>query len=64
MLQEYVKRDQRFSLTYFDNTVGHVIMWEYEIPEILHMAGAGGGFFSIVDADDELNPDRKLCRIV
>lgn len=44
MLQEYVKRDMRFSLTYFDNTVGHVIMWEYGIPEILHMAGTGEDF--------------------
>lgn len=64
MLQEYVKRGMRFSLTYFDNTVEHVIMWEYGIPEILHMAGAGGGFFSIVDVDDELNPDGKLRRII
>ncbi len=57
MLQEYVKSDQRFSLTYFDKTMGHVIMWEYGIPEILHMAGDRGGFFSIVDADDELKQD-------
>lgn len=33
-LQEYVKEDPRFSVTYFDNTEGHIIAWEYGIPEI------------------------------
>lgn len=56
-LQEYVKKDSRFSITYFDQTVGHVIVWEYGIPEILHMAGTVGGFFYRVDADDELEPE-------
>ena len=26
-LQEYVKEDPRFSVTYFDNTEGHIIAW-------------------------------------
>ena len=46
MLQEYVKEDPRFSVTYFDETEGHIIVWEYGIPEILHLAGARGGFFA------------------
>lgn len=57
MLQEYVKGDQRFSLTYFDKTEGYMIAWKYGIPEILHLAGGRGGFFCRVDADDELEPD-------
>lgn len=56
-LQEYVKEDHRFSVTYFDNTVGHIIAWEYGIPEILHLAGDKGGFYCRVDADDELEQD-------
>lgn len=55
-LQEYVKEDPRFSVTYFDNTEGHIIAWEYGIPEILHLAGDKGGFYCRVDADDELEP--------
>lgn len=57
MIYEYIKEDSRFSLTYFDKTKGHAIAWEYGIPQILHMAGDEGGFFCIVDADDELEPD-------
>lgn len=53
-LQEYVKEDDRFSLTYFDNTAGVSIGWKYGIPEILHMAGDKGGYYCRVDADDEL----------
>lgn len=56
MIREFVKDDSRFSLTYFDETEGHSIAWEYGIPEILHLAGDKGGFFCIVDADDELEP--------
>lgn len=56
-LQEYVKQDERFSLTYFDNTVGHTIAWEYGIPEILHLAGDEGGYYFRLDADDELELD-------
>lgn len=55
-LQEYVKEDPRFSVTYFDNTEGHIIAWEYGIPEIMHLAGDKGGFYCRVDADDELEP--------
>lgn len=54
MLNEYVKNDARFSVTYFDKTEGHIIAWEYGIPEILKMAGNRGGFYCRVDADDEL----------
>lgn len=57
MLQEYVKKDKRFSLTHFDNTGEHIIVWEYGIPEILHLAGNKGGYYCIVDADDELELD-------
>lgn len=57
ILQNYVKDDRRFSLTYFDEMKGHVIVREYGIPEILHLAGDRGGFFFRVDADDELEPD-------
>lgn len=53
-LQEYVKKDARFSVTYFDKTEGHIIAWEYGIPEILHLANENGGYFCRVDADDEL----------
>lgn len=56
-LQEYVKADERFSLTYFDNTAGHTIAWEYGIPEIIHMAGDKGGYYFRLDADDELELD-------
>lgn len=57
ILQEYVKEDRRFSVTFFDNTAGHIIAWKYGIPEILHLAGDQGGYFCRVDADDELEPD-------
>lgn len=53
-LQEYVRADERFSLTYFDNTAGVSIGWKYGIPEILHIAGDKGGYYCRVDADDEL----------
>ncbi len=56
-LREYVKSDSRFCMTYFDKTEGHIISWEYGIPEILHLAGERGGFYCRVDADDELEPD-------
>lgn len=56
-LQEYVEEDPRFSVTYFDDTEGHIIVWEYGIPEIIHLAGDRGGYFCRVDADDELEPD-------
>lgn len=56
ILQKYVKEDRRFSVTFFDNTAGHIIAWEYGIPEILHLAGDQGGYFCRVDADDELEP--------
>lgn len=55
-LQEYVSQDERFSLTFFDNTEGRVLAWEYGIPEILRMAGDTGGYFFRLDADDELEP--------
>ena len=55
LLQEYIKQDERFSLTYFDNTEEKFIAWEYGIPEILHLADDKGGFFYRVDADDELD---------
>lgn len=57
MLQEYIKGDSRFSITYFDETAGHIIGWEYGIPEILYLAGDKGGFYCRVDADDELETD-------
>lgn len=57
ILLDYVKEDERFSLTFFDNTEGHVIVWEYGIPEILHLAGDKGGYYFILDADDELQLD-------
>ena len=57
MLREYIKTDERFSLTCFDNTGEHLIIWEYGIPEILHLAGEKGGYYCIVDADDELELD-------
>lgn len=57
MLHEYEKKDARFKVTYFDNTEGHSIVWEYGIPEILHLAGNRGGYYCIVDADDELEQD-------
>lgn len=53
-LQEYVSQDERFSLTFFDNTKGRVIAWKYGIPEILRMAGDTGGYYFRLDADDEL----------
>lgn len=56
-LQEYVEEDKRFSLTYFDNTAGHTIAWEYGIPEILRLAGDKGGYYFRLDADDELALD-------
>lgn len=56
-IQECVKEDPRFSVTYFDKTDGHDIALEYAIPEILHMAGNSGGFFYRMDADDELEQD-------
>lgn len=56
-LKEYIDKDERFSLTYFDNTEGHTIAWEYGIPEILHLAGNRGGYYCRVDADDELELD-------
>lgn len=56
-LQEYVKDDERFSVTYFDKTEGHIIAWEYGIPEILYLGGECGGYFCRVDADDELELD-------
>lgn len=57
MLQEYAKEDPRFSVTYFDETEGHVIAWEYGIPEILYLASDRGGYYCRVDADDELELD-------
>lgn len=54
ILQEYVKEDRRFSVTYFDETAGHVIAWEYGIPEIINLSGNRGGYYCRVDADDEL----------
>ena len=42
ILQEYVKEDRRFSVTFFDNTAGHVIAWEYGIPEIINLSGNRG----------------------
>lgn len=56
-LKEYVDKDERFSLTCFDNTEGHTIAWEYGIPEILHLAGNRGGYYCRLDADDELEMD-------
>lgn len=56
-LREYVSRDQRFSLTCFDEVKGRALAWEYGIPEILRTAGNGGGYFCRLDADDELEPD-------
>lgn len=53
-LQEFVSQDERFSLTFFDNTQGRVLAWEYGIPEILRMAGDTGGYYFRLDADDEL----------
>lgn len=46
MIYEYIKEDSRFSLTYFDKTKERAIAWEYGIPQILHMAGDKGGFFT------------------
>lgn len=56
-LREYVSRDQRFSLTCFDDVKGRILTWEYGIPEILHVAGDRGGYLCLLDADDELEPD-------
>lgn len=55
-LQEYASQDERFLLTFFDNTKGRVLAWEYGIPEIIRMAGDTGGYFFRLDADDELEP--------
>lgn len=56
-LQDYVERDKRFSLTFFEDTEKKNMALDYGIPEILHLAGNQDGFFCRVDADDELELD-------
>ena len=44
-LQEYVKEAPRISVTYFDNTEGHIIARENGLHEIMHLAYDNGGFY-------------------
>lgn len=56
IIEEYAKYDERFVLRKVFSNEGKVVGWDYGIPEIVSIAN-GKGYFTLVDADDELESD-------
>ena len=53
IIERYAKEDCRFVVRKIFDNKGKVVGWDYGIPEIIRVAG-GKGYFTLVDADDEL----------
>lgn len=56
-LKQYIKEDDRFQLTFFDESSEQPIAWSYGISEILALCNGEDGYYCRVDADDTIEPN-------